>query len=352
VAQAALPLRPNRKRRSGVMRNRVTAIGIAVLLTVAVAATGSMAASSESASPAQKKWVVGVSWPTLKFPFAVALKRASDTRAKKLGVRTFQADANLDTTQELNNVQTLLGKGIDCLLFVGVQADASVASIKAANKAGVPVVQFNGLANGGKYVTFVGSEHIQSGILLGKWTVALQKRMAKAGSPNIKVLYMHGVAGQIQDLARAKGFKQTIKKAGISQRVKIIEQYADFDRGKAQTVAESVLAANPDLTAIAANNDDMALGAYAAVKAAGKSGKVRIAGIDGLPETLAGVKAGRIDATVFQNPEAQGAGGMQACVDHLNGKKLPKKILIPFVLVTKKNVDAILKIANRVYPKG
>ncbi len=69
------------------------------------------------------------------------------------------------------------------------------------------------------------------------------------------------------------------------------------------------------------------------------------------PELLEAIKKGDLSATVFQNPEGQGAGGVRACVDHLSGKKLAKEILIPFELVTKANVDKFVAIANRVYIK-
>ena len=95
----------------------------------------------------------------------------------------------------------------------------------------------------------------------------------------------------------------------------------------------------------------MLLGALTALKAHGLVGKVPTSGVDGLPETLNDIKNGTVTATVFQNPEGQGAGGVQACVDYLNGKKLPKQTLIPFTLVTKANVNEILAIANRVYVK-
>jgi ABC-type sugar transport system substrate-binding protein len=296
--------------------------------------------------------LIGISWPTLTFPFAQALKTAADTRAKLLNALTVETDANEDVTTELNNVQGMIREKINCLMFVGAQEKASVASIEAANKAHVPVVEFNALTTGGQYVTFVGSVQSQSGQLEAQWLVS---EYAKLGKPaHFKVLLLHGVAGQEQDIDRYKAYRAVLTSAGLWNKpgFTIIQQYANFDRATALTVTQSALEANPDINVITAFNDDMALGALSAVQAAGKAGRVKIIGIDGEPEMLNDIKAGKTSATVFQNPEAQGAGAMQACVDYLNGKKLPKQIVIPFVLTTSSNVNKVLTIANRVYPKS
>jgi len=139
--------------------------------------------------------------------------------------------------------------------------------------------------------------------------------------------------------------------AGVINDFEFVEQYADYDRGKGQTVTESILSKSKEYDFLIANNDDMILGALQVVKEMGLIGKIKMCGVDGLPEALEFIQKGELDATVFQNPEGQAGGGLQATVDYLEGKKLPKEILIPFELVTTKNVDDIMKIANRVYIK-
>jgi ABC-type sugar transport system substrate-binding protein len=96
----------------------------------------------------------------------------------------------------------------------------------------------------------------------------------------------------------------------------------------------------------------MVLGALDALDEHRIGGKVALAGIDGLPETLKEIKRGRIKATIFQDPELQGAKAIKACVDCLKRKELDKEILIPFTLVTIDNVDEFKEIADRVYPKS
>lgn len=297
---------------------------------------------------AEKEWVIGVSYQNLAFPYVAAMQKAIQNSAKALGVKIVEADAFNDTNKELANVENMLAQKVDLLLFEAASLDASVASIEAANKAGIPVVQFNGKANGGEYVSFVGSNQIESGLLLGQWLLDLQKTL---GKDKLNGIYLRGVAGQITDIARYDGVIKAITDAGMVDKFTFTEQYADYDRGKAQTVAESILSQSKEYDFIVANNDDMILGAMAALEQFGLMGKMPMCGVDGLPEALDAIKAGNLSATVFQNPEGQAAGGLVAAVWYLEGAKPEKEILIPFQLVTKDNADEIAKIANRVYIK-
>jgi len=299
-------------------------------------------------TPSPKTFVIGVSYQNLAFPYVAALQKAAQNQAQKLGVKLVETDAFNDTGKELENVERMLGQKIDCLAFEAASLDASVVSLEAANKAKVPVVQFNGKANGGEYVTFVGSNQIESGELLGVW---LADFFAKSGKDKLRGIYLRGVAGQITDIARNDGFKNKLKEKGLTDKVKLVEQYADYDRGKGQSVTESILSKDKNFDFIIANNDDMILGALQAINQFNLAGKVALVGVDGLPETLNAIKSGQIAATVFQNPEGQGAGGIEACVKHLKGEKMDKQILIPFELVDSTNVDKFLEIAKRVYVK-
>jgi len=298
--------------------------------------------------PEKKQYVIGVSYQNLAFPYVAALQIAAQNEAAKLGVKLIETDAYNDTGKELENVERMLGQKIDCLAFEAASLDASVASIEAANRSGIPVVQFNGKANGGDYVTFVGSNQIESGQLLGEW---LADFYLKSGKPKLRGIYLRGVPGQITDLARNDGFKGRLREKGIADKIDLTEQFANYDRNTGQSVTESILSKDKNFNFIIANNDDMILGAQQAVSQFGLSGKIALVGVDGLPETLDAIKSGQISATVFQNPEGQGGGGIEACVKHLKGEQLQKEILIPFELVTKDNVDEFIEIAKRVYIK-
>lgn len=297
---------------------------------------------------AQKEWVLGVSYQNLAFPYVAAMQKAIQNAAKDVGVKIIETDAYNDTNKELANVENMLAQNIDLLLFEAASLEASVASIEASNKAEVPVVQFNGLAKGGEYITFVGSNQIESGELLGEWLLQLYDQL---GKDKLTGVYLRGVAGQITDIARSDGVQKTLEAAGMQDKFEFVEQHADYDRGKGQSVTESILSKSQDYDFIIANNDDMILGALVVVKELELIGKIHMCGVDGLPEALEAIKAGELDATVFQNPEGQAAGGLVVAVQYLEGQTFPIEILIPFELVTTENVDKIMEVANRVYIK-
>jgi ABC-type sugar transport system substrate-binding protein len=171
------------------------------------------------------------------------------------------------------------------------------------------------------------------------------------GKDKLTGVYLRGVAGQITDIARSDGVQKTLEAAGMQDKFEFVEQHADYDRGKGQSVTESILSKSQDYDFIIANNDDMILGALVVVKELGLIGEIHMCGVDGLPEALEAIKAGELDATVFQNPEGQAAGGLVVAVQYLEGQTFPIEILIPFELVTTENVDKIMEVANRVYIK-
>jgi ABC-type sugar transport system substrate-binding protein len=315
-------------------------------LLITLIAAGATVLASGPQLRAEDKITIGISVQNLAFPYAAALKKAADEACAALNMTCITTDAVSDTSVELRNVESMLEKGIQCLGFGGASLDASVASIEAANKKGVPVVQYNGKANGGEYVTFVGSLQSDSGVLLGTYLAKLYKEL---GKPKLRGIYLRGVAGQITDIARNDGLKGYLQSAGLNDKIELTEQYADYDRGKGQAVTESILTKDKSYDFIIANNDDMILGALQAVKQFGL--KIPLVGVDGLPEALAAIKSGDLAATVFQDPEGQGGGAVWGCYLTLHGVKLPKDILIPFTLVTKGNVDRFVDIANRVYVK-
>jgi ABC-type sugar transport system substrate-binding protein len=313
------------------------------VLTLAVACAAAIAAQE---ARAQEKMTIGISYENLAFSYVAALQRAAQNACKALAVTCIETDAANDTNKEFDNVESMMAKGINCLAFQAASLEASVASIDAANRKGVPVVQFSGKAGGGDYVTFVGSAQTDSGVMLGEFLEDLYKKL---GKPKLRGIYLRGVRGQITDVARNDGLKSYLNSAGLSDRIEFVEQYADYDRGKGQAVTESLLTKDKTYDFIVANNDYMILGALQVVNQFGL--KIPMAGVDGLPEALAAIEKGELAATVFEDPEGQGGGGVWGCYLAVKGVKLPKDLIIPFTLVTPANVDSFVAIADRVYVK-
>jgi ribose transport system substrate-binding protein len=313
----------NTERNAG-MKKKLSIAGALILVVTAAATVWATTGTAQ----VQAKYKIGVSYQGVRVPFIKALQNAARAEAKRLGnVQLLEVDSNFDTNQELSNVQTLLGRGIQCLAIEAVSVTGSNGAVQAANEKKIPVIEFNSGTKGpGKYVAFVGANHYDSGVLLAKFVERVYK---KAGKAKLSGLYLRGVAGQVTDTIRSTAVHNTWKKDGYASKISTSEQHADFDRAKSQQVTESVISSGKKIDFIITNGDDMTLGAVEALKAHGLSGKVPIAGVDGPPEVLKDIQKGLITATVFQNPEPQGAGGVRECVQVLQGKKVPKIKYIP-----------------------
>ena len=149
-----------------------------------------------------------------------------------------------------------------------------------------------------------------------------------------------GIAGDVTSAARVDGFK-----AATTGKLNVVaEEAADWKREVALTKATDILAANSNVKAFFAANDDMGLGIAKAVENAGRTGSVVVVSVDGNKDALESVAQGGLTATVAQYPYMIGSLGVQACEVAAAGKQLPASVESPTALVTKDQAaDAIAK---------
>ena len=123
----------------------------------------------------------------------------------------------------------------------------------------------------------------------------------------------------------------------------IDQQTANWSRDQAQNLMTNWLSTGTAFDGVIANNDEMAIGAIQAMKAAGiDMAKVQVGGIDATQDALAAMQAGELDVTVFQNAAAQGSGSLDAALKLAKGEAVDKKVYVPFELVTPANIDQYL----------
>ncbi|BAD39758.1 ATP-binding cassette domain-containing protein [Symbiobacterium thermophilum] len=132
---------------------------------------------------------------------------------------------------------------------------------------------------------------------------------------------------------RGQGFHEAVD--GVQGIDVVASQPADFDRAKGLTVMENILQAHPDIVAVFAHNDEMALGALEAIEAAGKADQIKVVGFDATDDAVKAVQEGRMAATVAQKPKEMGRLGVETALKHLNGEKVDEYIPVPLELVTK-----------------
>ncbi|MBI0579091.1 ribose ABC transporter substrate-binding protein RbsB [Neobacillus cucumis] len=280
----------------------------------------------EWAKPAKKENLkdvkIGLSVSTLNNPFFVSLKNGVQKEAKVLGMEVKVVDAQNDSAKQINDVEDLIQQGVDVLLINPTDSAAISTAVQSANNIGIPVITLDRSADKGKVAALVASDNIKGGEMAGNYIV-------KELGEKAKVAELEGVPGASATRERGKGFHNI-----ADQKLNVVEQQsADFDRTKGLTVMENLLQANPDIQAVFAHNDEMALGAIEAINSSGKN--IMVIGFDGNDDALKAIKAGKMEATVAQQPELIGKLAVDAGRDVVQGKKVAKKIPAPLKLVTK-----------------
>lgn len=280
----------------------------------------------EWAKPAKKDDLkdikIGLSVSTLNNPFFVSLRDGVKKEAKALGVQIKVVDAQNDTAKQINDVEDLIQQGVDILLINPTDSAAISTAVQSANNIGIPVVTLDRSAEKGKVATLVASDNIKGGEMAAEYIV-------KMLGENVQVAELEGVPGASATRERGKGFHNIAdKKLNVTAK-----QSADFDRTKGLTVMENLLQSNPDIKAVFAHNDEMALGAIEAINSSGKD--IMVIGFDGNDDALNAIKAGKMEATVAQQPELIGKLAVDAGIDVLQGKKVAKNIPAPLKLVVK-----------------
>lgn len=287
----------------------------------AVSAIAAVAALtfSFSAQAADGKLALVVS--TLNNPFFVSMKEGAEKKAAELGYELVVLDSNNDPAKELSNIEDLVIKKVAAILINPANSDAVGNAIKIANRAGIPVLTLDRGAVRGEVVSHIASDNVAGGKMAGDY---IANKLGKGA----KIIQLEGIAGTSAAKERGEGFMQAVTANSFEL---LATQPADFDRAKGLNVMENLLTAHPDVAAVFAQNDEMALGALRAIKAAGKN--VLIIGFDGTDEGITAVKAGDMGATVGQQPALIGALGVQAAVDTLNGKKVAAYVPVPLQVI-------------------
>jgi len=297
-----------------------------------------------AAQAADKK--IGATVSSLEFTFiAVMAKGMTDHTGKLPGVKLQLEDAKNDVANQLSQVQNFIASGVDAIVVNAVDTSATQAMTDAAAKAKIPLVYVNRqpinidtLPDG---QAFVASNEADSGTLQTKEVCRILKEKGKGKGANIVVL-----VGELSNQAavqRTKDIHDVIATPDCSFMKVVEEQTGGWKRDAGQDIVTNWISKGVKFDAIIANNDDMALGAVNALKKNGISTKdIPVSGIDATQEALKAMQDGDLAVTVFQDAVGQGAGSIDTALNILAGKKVEKKVYIPFQLVTPANLKDYL----------
>ncbi len=246
--------------------------------------------------------------------------------AKKQGMKVVVVDAQNDAAKQINDVEDLIQQGVDVLLINPTDSAAISTAVQSANSLGIPVVTLDRSAEKGDVATLVSSDNEKGGEMAGKYLVEQLGEGAK-------VAELEGVPGASATRERGAGFHNI-----ADEKLDVVaKQTANFDRTEGLNTMENLIQGNPDIKAVFAHNDEMALGALQAIQSSGRD--VLVVGFDGNEDAMNSIRNGNLSATVAQQPEKIGQLAVQAGADVLSGKRVKEKIPVPLKLVTEENVE-------------
>ncbi|MGB7365774.1 substrate-binding domain-containing protein, partial [Carnobacterium jeotgali] len=277
-------------------------IGLATAAALFIAGCGAATLEGENkteSGPVEEKdtseLVVGVSISTLNNPFFVSLEQGITDLADEQGTKVKSVDAQDDTAKQTNDIDDLIQQGVDILLINPVDSAAITPAVESANAAGIPVITIDRSSDGGEVLTLVASDNVEGGEMAAKY-------IEEISGTDVNTVQLEGVPGASATRERGEGFTNVAEKS-----LNVLDsQTANFDRAEGLTVMENMLQANPDIQAVFAQNDEMALGAIEAIQSAGKTGEIQVVGFDGTEDGIKAVEDGRLSATVAQQPEEMG----------------------------------------------
>jgi ABC-type sugar transport system substrate-binding protein len=299
-----------------------------VLISTA-AALGAVPLSSLLGQAQQRRIRIGFSVPEAQNPFYVALGRSVSDTLRARGIEPMLLSADADVNAQVSNLHEMVAAKVDAILVSPLDLHGPAPAIRAAVEAKIPVIMV-GRALDEKYKelwrSYIAYNFTDMGTAKGKWVVGNLK-------PG-KIALLSGPAGSQLAIEQEDAFRKIVEPAGFTI---AFAQHSTQTRENGLKLAEDALVAHRDLKCIYASNDDLALGAAQAVKAANLKGQVGVIGLNGSPPALASIHNGDMTMTILLAPDILGKAAANAAADLVQKQIQPPPVVwLPFSVVTEK----------------
>lgn len=275
----------------------------------------------------------------------VLMKTMSDTYSNKLGEaiqayaesaypdsELYLMDGQADVAKQISQAEDLIAKQVDVIILNPQDADGSAQVLDLAADANIPVIEINTETTRTDYVSFIGSNDVQAGEIMGNFV------MEQLGEEGGQYAILEGEMGQSAQILRYEGLENTILADDKYECVATLS--ASWSRDKAMSTTEDWLGKYPDLKAIICENDDMSMGALQAAEAQNR--ELILIGTDAIPDALQAVKDGRVAGSVLQDANTQASTAVDVAVKVAAGETVEARYDVPFQLITIENVDEFI----------
>lgn len=265
------------------------------------------------------KGSIGFSVSTLNNLFFVSLSEGAKEKAEEEGVELIVVDAGDESAKQASDIEDLISKNISVLIVNPVDSDAVAPAVKDAVAKGIKVISVDRVVNGVDVDCSIASDNVAGAEAVTEYLVSLIGEGAK-------VAEIEGVSGASATIDRGAGFHNIAD----DQLDVVSSQTANFNRSEGMTVMENMLQADPNIKAVFAHNDEMALGAVEAIG----SRDIIVVGFDATDDAQTAIKEGKMAATVAQKPDLMGATAVETALKILKGETVEKEIPVEVELIT------------------
>lgn len=304
------------------MKKGSVLLALFILLTVGLFANGGQDAAEDG-------YFFGATYMTMNNPFFIALNDGIKEIVEANGDKLVAFDPQLDQAKQIAQIEDMIAQGVDAIFLNPVDWKGVRPALEAAKKAGIPIINVDAPVFDLDLVDVViASDNYNAGVLVA------QDVMKRLDSAKV-VLLEHPTAKSAID--RTQSFEDTIE--GMPQYEIVARQSSNGQIEQAMPVMENIIQAQPVIDVVMGLNDPTAMGALAALEAAGRADDVLIYGVDGAPEAKQMIKDGKMTASAAQSPMGIGRTAAESVYKILNGESVEELILVPVILIDASNVD-------------
>lgn len=300
--------------------------------------------TSDAAPGGQTKLRIAVVPKGLAHQFWLTIKAGADAAAAEGGAEVIWQGPAKETEVEnqINIVQDMITSKVDALVLAACDEQALIPAVQMAVDAGIPVVTIDSGVASDLPASFVATDNVAGAKMAADTLAGL---IGNAGTVGL-IPFIKGAATSNM---REEGFLEGIKahpEISVSATL-----YCQSDVEEAMAVTQDMLTQDAEMKGIFATNEPAAIGAAAALKAAGRAGEVKLVAFDGAEEEIKGLQDGSIHALIVQNPYRMGYLGVKAALDAIAGKPVEKRIDTGVTVVTMENFNDP-EIQKLLYPMG
>jgi ABC-type sugar transport system, periplasmic component len=333
------------KKTLGIAAAMLLTLGLVGCAGADAASSGSAPASSQAAAGSLPKlakkdsYTIGFSAQQSDHPWTIAFNNSIKDEATARGDKIVITDAQGSTAKQISDVESLIAQQVDVIIISPREEKPLAEATLKARDAGIPVfivdraVDSSVAVAGKDYVSYIGSDFYAEGKTAGEWLV---KQLPEGG----KILELAGTTGSSAADDRGKGFREAINGHNIDI---VASQDGNFVRDTGRQMMEAMIQQYPDVDAVFAHNDEMALGGITALEAAGKKpGKdLLVVSVDGEKEGIQAIIDGTLGATVECNPRF-GPAVLDAIHAYGNGEAVEPKLINTDQFFDASNAEAAL----------